>query len=192
MVLRHIESMDPMEEISHWEEIELIDEMYEVDQEFDYREKNNQEYFIGIYIEMNSENELVTDYSNQNQIDVCTNLLLGTTVSANLFFMYPFRYIVKYLLAMTCYGPYSRLYNINVNIMQLFILKDEVYSVVIKTYWIKIIQRHWKTVIAKRKKRMEENKKIQSILYRELRGRFPPSNIPYSTLRGMLSVYTKK
>ena len=55
-----------------------------------------------------------------------------------------------------------------VDILQLQIDRFDRYTVVIKTYWIKIIQRTWKRVYAERKKYLEYRRRISTIRDYEL------------------------
>jgi len=56
-----------------------------------------------------------------------------------------------------------------------------------KTFWIKIIQRTWKNIIKKRKEIITNRKKLISLFYREINGRWPNNCIQYPVLIGMLS-----
>lgn len=58
---------------------------------------------------------------------------------------------------------------------------------ILKTVWIKIIQRKWKTVMSMRNNIIKQRSTISSLRYRELNGRWPNhiQNIP--TINGMLS-----
>jgi len=65
------------------------------------------------------------------------------------------------------------------------------YVAIIKTIWIKIIQRKWKNILIKRKEIIIKRKLISSILYREINGRWPNECLYYPTLKGMLSNLTR-
>lgn len=58
--------------------------------------------------------------------------------------------------------------------------------VIIKTMWIKIIQRKWKKIYAERQTIIRRRSQIASLYARELTGRWPASCIYYPTLRGLL------
>lgn len=57
---------------------------------------------------------------------------------------------------------------------------------IIKTIWLKLIQRLWKKIYSLKKEIIYKRKMLSSIRYREINGRWPPlcNNIP--TLKGML------
>lgn len=164
-------------------EREILDEMYDFEEEFDQEEKEDGQYFIGIYICMkdvqmwNSGGFLVED-SNK--------LYLGMAISANLFFDYEYKYVQKYLCSAIQYCPYARNFHLKISIMQLNISEDGLSLVIVKTYWLKIIQRHWKNIMKKKKEIIEEMKTYKYIQNREL-GKNIYKIIP--KLRGMLHQY---
>jgi hypothetical protein len=71
-------------------------------------------------------------------------------------------------------------------IIECFFINDY-YVAIIKTIWIKIIQRKWKNILIKRKEIIIKRKLLSSILYREKNGRWPIECLYYPTLQGMLS-----
>jgi hypothetical protein len=58
---------------------------------------------------------------------------------------------------------------------------------IIKTFWIKIIQRVWKNICKKRKEINIKRANISSLRYRELNRIWPKDCLYYPDLRGMLS-----
>jgi hypothetical protein len=74
-----------------------------------------------------------------------------------------------------------------IDIMKLYILEDQTYSVVLKTYWLRLIQRRWKNVYKKRMDILENQKKISSLRQRELTGKFHHSYRNLPGLKGVLS-----
>lgn len=150
-------------------EIAILDEMYEFEEEFDYQDKEDEQYFIGIYISMK---------------DFGDKLFLGMAVSTKLFFKYEYKYIQKYLCSAIRYCPHARNYHLKVSIMKLNITQDGLCLVIVKTYWLKLIQRHWKNVMKKRKSMNYEYFKGREL------GKQSREKIP--KLHGMLSPYSKK
>jgi len=67
------------------------------------------------------------------------------------------------------------------------IYNDEFCVAIIKTFWIKIIQRAWKNVL-KRRAEMEIKRcnDIKAILYRELHGKWPQHCYAFGGLKGLL------
>jgi hypothetical protein len=58
---------------------------------------------------------------------------------------------------------------------------------ILKTFWIKIIQRTWKKIMKKRRDIMNIRKNISSLRYRELNGRWPSNCNDMPGLNGMLT-----
>ena len=66
------------------------------------------------------------------------------------------------------------------------VLESQHTVVIIKTMWIKIIQRKWKKIYAERQTIIRRWSQIAPLYNREITGRWPDSCIRYPTLRGML------
>jgi hypothetical protein len=144
-----------------------FENIYEDEIDFLETDKINNQYLIGLPIK----------YQNQ--------IILGSYISSDSFFNYPINDILNYL------KNYSimRIKKPKIHIMKLNILNNETYTVILKTFWIKIIQRHWKKTFNIRnliiKKRMSYNARSHN----ELRGRYPFGLNIISTINGLLSVY---
>jgi hypothetical protein len=59
---------------------------------------------------------------------------------------------------------------------------------IIKTFWIKIIQRTWKRIFKERNNIIKERKSIHALFYREINGKWPSYCYYYPSIKGMLSV----
>lgn len=57
---------------------------------------------------------------------------------------------------------------------------------ILKTFWIRIVQRKWKKVFAERVRIMELRKKVGNIMWRKMRGTWPFECSYMSSLAGML------
>lgn len=68
-----------------------------------------------------------------------------------------------------------------------FYLKGGECIVVIKTFWIRIIQRVWRKIYKERKQNLEKRKLYNSIRFRELHGSWKKSYITRQCIYGMLS-----
>lgn len=145
-----------------------IDEIYRDEQNFLDSEKQNEKYYIGLYKN--------TKYQN--------NLLLNA-ISAKSFYKYSFIHVLKYLY----YYSLVRLYQPNVEIMKLYILNDGTYSVILKTHWIRLIQRHWRKALQMRKQIMKKQMHVRSLHYREIHGKFPNGMNKMPMLIGLISQY---
>lgn len=76
--------------------------------------------------------------------------------------------------------------NIKPEIAECFYLSDGECVAILKTFWIKIIQRKWKNILAKRREIIKLRCQIKSILYREINGKWPRNCLEYPGLKGMM------
>jgi len=58
---------------------------------------------------------------------------------------------------------------------------------VLKTFWLRLVQRTWKRICKERKDIIQRRMLISSLKYREIRGRWPPGLNSMPSLYGMLS-----
>ena len=153
----------------------IYDTIYFDDSEFLDADKEDSCYYIGFYEYIRSQSEL----------------LLGTTVSPKIFYKYPCGNVCRYLRA---YSIVRNKYSTkNIQVMQLKILTHNTFTVIIKTYWIRLIQRHWKKIYKERMEFIKLRKNISNQRHFDLNGRYKigSNNLPPS-LYGMLSIYNKK
>jgi hypothetical protein len=150
------------------EDDDIIDEIYNREQLFLDSEKQNGQYYIGLAKHMKSR-----------------NIILLNTISTKTFYKYSYIYVLKYLY----YYSLTRLYQPNVEIMKLYILNDGTYSVVLKTHWIRLIQRHWRKALQIRKQIMKKQMNVRSLYHREIYGRFPNGLNKLPMLSGLMSQY---
>jgi hypothetical protein len=154
---------------------ESIDSDYEdiFHQDEDYldKDKENGHYYIGLRA-----------YIPSRQF-----MLLTNTISIPTFFRHSVERISGYL------SRYSLIKSDSpaIDIIKLRLLKDDSYSVVLKTHWLRLIQRNWKRVYQERQQILINRCTCLSLQYREISGRYPfgLNNIP--GLRGMLSSLIK-
>jgi len=147
------------------EQIERLD----VDQL--YSEKEHGHYYIGL-----------CKYMRNPKI-----YLMANTVSTRIFFKFEFQRIFRYL---NCYSS-MMIPNPKVEIMQLQILEDQTYSVVLKTHWLRLIQRHWKKAYKKRRVIIKSLRLPGVLKYREIHGRFPYGLNRIPSIWGLLRDYAK-
>jgi len=148
---------------------EMIERIYFHEQEFLDSEKEDKHYYIGI-----------SKISYDKQYILYANAITPTT-----FFQFTSNHVQSYLHDYSIFVT-----NPNIDIMKLFILDDHTYTVVIKTHWLRIIQRHWKKVFFQRKYCLNKRKQIKTFMYFERNGRYPYDCYSMPGLQGMLSSYT--
>ena len=149
-------------------ESDEIDEIYDMDSEHNDNEKENYKYYIGIA-------KLIRPYGYY---------LLTNSISSKMFFLYPFETIRNYLMEYSIIETY----NPKVDILKLQMI-DNVYTVIKKTVWIRLIQRHWRKVLSDRMKIILLRGQIQSQRCFEMTGRYPSGLRVFPGLYGMLSCY---
>lgn len=151
------------------------DSIHNEDAEHFYTEKEHNKYYIG----------LCHSYCTPSYVHY---LLLSTSISARTFFNHPYSNVNNYLY----YYGLIRIPNHNIQILQLKIQTFngmESYNVIIKTYWLRIIQRHWKQIYKQRLSIITQRIKHTNQHYKSIHGNYPShiSNLP--SLYGMLSIY---
>lgn len=133
-----------------------------IDLELEYIEPQDKKYYIGCY----------TNYFNI--------LLLVNKIRLSTFYESDPADILDYFYY--CSGMYIK--KSNIEIVQLHILEDGTYSCVLKTHWIRIIQRAWRKTLVKRQHIQTRMMQLSWLRQREL------GNIRaeyYPGLNGLLS-----
>lgn len=154
-------------EIDTYEDI--IDEIAESEEYFLDIDKENMKYYIGSAIYCQEYNSIQLD----------------TSISPTTLFSYNLNDIQLYLAEYSICNIMSTLPYIH--ILQLDIKPDGEYCAIIKTFWLKIVQRSWKKQFAKRKAIILSRGNIAAQRHFELTGTYPRElrNIP--GLRGLLT-----
>jgi len=168
-----IEINDSMESDTEYdsETEEMIDRIYFHEEDFLDSEKEDKHYYIG------------NSWVSQDKLYI----LYANAVTPTTFFRFDINHVKSYLHDYSIFPT-----NSNIDIMKLFILDDHTYTVIIKTYWLKIIQRHWKKVYSQRKYCISRRRQIKTMMYVERNGMYPYDCHSMPGLQGMLSGYTTK
>jgi len=107
----------------------FVDDLHHLDME-----KENSNYFIGCYAN-----------------NIYRNLyLLPNTISVKSFMKYSFETVQNYLYHYSVIKPVCMENGPKVEIMKIKLLADMTLSVVLKTFWLRIIQRRWKYIFKQR------------------------------------------
>lgn len=139
-----------------------------------YSEKIHNKYYIG----------LSHIYTNNN----CQQLLLSASVSAPIFFKHSYDNINDYLY----YYGLTRITNHQVQILQVDVIQEgylEIVTVLNKTHWLRLVQRHWKKIYKQRKETIQQRILPENLFYNEVHGNYPISVSYLPSLYGMLSHY---
>jgi len=173
---------------------------------FENEHRNNEEDLDEIMFIMNDHMKyclgshvLVTNYNN------IPNLFHGSSILIKTFYQFPFANILSYLRWYTYEQPGSFIdikppLQMKLHILQTFInpilqnnnenVAFEFEStVIIKTIWLSLVQRHWKKVFKSQKDIILKMKTIAFLQKREININYIPSSRP--VLKGMLSCYKK-
>jgi hypothetical protein len=118
--------------------------------EFQDYEKVHREYCIGIC-----------------QIAKDGEFLLEFSISAPSLLNYDIKYVHEYL------GDGKK--PVHIDIMQLHIAEDFTYNVVLKTFWLRIVQKTWKKIFKQRQKIIQIRKSVSAQLYFSMNGKYPLS-----------------
>ena len=139
---------------SSYENDDTLDKIYKHDYSF-LKYKQNKKYYIGLAAIVDS------------------IYLLAHTVTPKSLFKYTYNNILAYLYNYSIIPIKSP----KIDIFQLYII-DNCYSVVIKTHWIRLIQRHWKKVYKTR---------TDTLRKRALSGNYYPQSVfnKYNQLHGL-------
>jgi len=85
----------------------------------------------------------------------------------------------------------SRRNYIKPEIAECIFLKDGECVAILKTFWIRIIQRTWKNIYAKRKYIIMQRKRLHELKYKEINGHWSYSIRHYPGVKGMLQILPK-
>ena len=137
--------------------------LYYDEEDFIDSEKVHLKYYIGLPGYIRKYNEFV--------------LLCG--ISSRTFYKYDIHNITQYLSD----SSVSYVQNPKVQILQLIINTNGVHNVVIKTHWLRLVQRTWKNVLKKRREYIRKIKMVKNLHLREINGKIGEV---YPTIHGML------
>ena len=155
-------------EWNDYDENSQVEAIYQDDKEHLDSDKTHGEYYIGIYKHITSSG----------------NFMYVNSVSGNTFVNYSLENIRDYL---HYYSIMLRRCS-EIEIMQLYIRK-EVYYVVVKTFWLRIIQRTWKKKYQKYRDNQHKKMLPKNMHYREIHGKYPKELEYLPRIRGMLARY---
>jgi hypothetical protein len=192
-------------EMNTFEEEDILDIIAEYEEAFfdDIPdEEMNGKYYIGSYCYC-----MDTFIEGENTVVSEPRLFFGDSVSPSTFFRFPFEHILKYLdFGNLHYHSYPNENTIlsfeitpKVHILQVYTQMVQIrkgflvnqYLCVLKTVWISLIQRHWKSILRERQQYIAFYKNPIHQRSREIGSSRPKKRKPRG-LRGMLSCYAKK
>ena len=134
-----------------------------INDEFDFQDddKVNLDYYVGVCHTVNS-----------------GKLILGTSISIKSFFKYDLRHIHEFLEDDST--------PLCIEIMELHIARDLTYNVVLKTFWLRIVQRTWRKIFQQRQKIIQIRKSVSSQMYFSINGKYPLSALYLPQYSGII------
>jgi hypothetical protein len=143
--------------------INQVNQLFERDYLFLDKEKEDKKYYIGFYTIVKTDN-------NPTSCDPY-EMLLNSTISPRSFFLFSLNVVEKYLHDFSIiYRNYYK-FKPNVEILQLHINPaTATYNIVVKTYWLRLIQKWWKKICAKQKAIQLHKMKISNMRHFEIYG----------------------
>ena len=157
----------------------------ETDYESEY-ESDDEEYYDIEVAETDFENEEKHDghYYLGTPWTGSHFMLMNGTISVATFLDYEYSRILGYLRTYSVFqvSPRSQ-----IEIMKLIVDADQAYTTVIKTHWLRLVQRRWKAIYRERERILARRMSIQNQMYFRIHGRYLEGTRGLPCLRGMLS-----
>jgi len=151
---------------SDLDSVNIYDEINIDDYQHFYSEKEDGKYYIGMA------------HSDHNK----ESLLFSTTISSRAYFKYSYRECSRYLYY---YGMCKQAHP-SIDIMQLHIDNNGTFNVVIKTFWLKLVQRKWKKIYKLRQQIIRKRSSPSALQYREINGSWKYDIAHLPSIRGLL------
>ena len=137
---------------------ENIDRIYDLEVEFLDTEKENHKYYLGLCTEPRGK-----------------RILLNIAIQPKTFLKFDIQSVLNYLAEYSNFTFYRRLIDTSNIQLQIMYLNMEpitgFYTVTLKTYWIRIIQRTWKRVFRERQEMLLKRRTPQNMRYFEIHGK---------------------
>ena len=188
------EQLYESEYANHHDELIVVDSEEEEDDEVDYdsdiefADEADDDYDdIWSYLYYDEEEYMIADKVHlRHYIGLpgynrkYNELVFLCGISPRTFYKYDIANVTRYLSDTTV----SYIHKPKIHILQLFISTGGVHNVVIKTFWLKLIQRTYRNTLQKRQQYIKKRKSLRNMYLVEINGSLPDQ---YPTLRGMLT-----
>jgi len=146
------------------------DSIYQEEELFVDSEKSEGQYIIGL-----------TNKCNHTFGDI-----YSSGVTAKTLFKFSFQNIVRYLYL----NSVSMIRNPRVEIVKIHIDENKTCIALKKTYWLRLVQRHWKKLCIQKNDIIKKRMRISSLYHREISGKWPQDCLYFPNCKGILSQYT--
>jgi hypothetical protein len=141
---------------------------------FSQQDKVDGQYYLGIYW--------------RHRTMTQTQYIMNASVSARTFLAVDFERIQYYLYMSASFYTFLGEFP---EIMQLHITDDDINEVVLKTHWLRLVQRRWKAVYREREAVFRKRASVANQMHFTIHGRYLPGTNHVPSIRGMMSAYAK-
>lgn len=148
----------------------VIDNIYRDECEYLDTEKQDGHYYIGVAGCIST-----------------SAILYANSIRPQSFFKYSYAHSLSYLQLYSIF----RIRRPSIDIMKLSILDDSTHVAILKTHWLRIVQRTWRKIYNERRIIMKKRMMPETRRLFELSGRYPQYAIYMPTIKGMLNAYNK-
>jgi len=158
------------EEVDAYNQLSTYDQMFREDEDLVDQDKTHDQYYIS------SVHLQASDH------------IMSMVVSPRVFYKYSIKLVLKYLYV------YSAMLGVpknSIEIVRLNLLPDGTHQCILKTFWLRLFQRHWRKLYRERERVLENRMQYESLRYFECHGVYPEGSRHLPKYRGMLSMYTK-
>jgi hypothetical protein len=158
---------------SEYDSDDDFDDMELAETEFEQADKQNGKYYLGVAFTFNS----------------IQKIMMNCSISVPTFFKEKYSRVIEYLYSIASFYFHSET---RLDILQLQITDQGEYAVVIKTHWLRIVQRRWRKVFRQRNAIFAKRASVQNQEYFRTHGRYLPGTNVLPTIHGMLHDLSEK
>ena len=166
---------------------ELEDELilYEIENReasFLDSDKEHNAYYLGLF------------YISNDPQDVGQALFMLMAIQIPTFFHYSYYDIENYISDFSICSSSESLEIMKTQVSyyeDVFLVRHRIVRVILKTHWLRLVQRHWKKTFQLRKKAIQKRMSLYVQFHFMLHGCYPEGYKHIPTLRGMLNMYSK-
>ena len=148
----------------------VIDNIYRDECEYLDTEKQDGHYYIGVAGCIST-----------------SAILYANSIRPQSFFKYSYAHSLSYLQLYSIF----RIRRPSIDIMKLSILDDSTHVAILKTHWLRIVQRTWRKIYNERRIIMKKRMMPETRRLFEISGRYPQYASYMPTIKGMLNAYNK-
>ena len=158
---------------SEYDSDDELDDIELAETEFDEADKEDGKYYLGVQFTFRS----------------LQKIMMNCSISVPTFLTQEYSRVIEYLNSISSFYFHS---DNQLDILQLHITDHAEYTVVIKTHWLRIVQRRWRKVFRQRNAIFAKRASVQNQEYFRTHGRYLPGSHTLPTIHGMLHDLSNK